>query len=221
MELFAPFDVAGSKFIIERSLDPDEEDQVNSYLASERRVRRLSAQERADNFMGADVNFDDFEGFSGRVLDYSWTLIGEKRILTIADSKHATPQLFGPGSNTPNDRWQLRDYYVVAIVPKWKQHPYRVKFMFVDKQTWLIGLALIFNREDQLWKILDPIYQYPGANQIAQQPQASVGRWMGTVAIDLNDQKSTVSVSYGTEIPTMLPKQVRRVFRVSNLNEGR
>ena len=53
--------------MVERSLDPTEEDQVSSYLPRERRVRRLSAEERADKFMGSNFTLDDFEAFSGRV----------------------------------------------------------------------------------------------------------------------------------------------------------
>ena len=71
------------KFVIERSVVPFVEDQVNSYLPTERRVRRLSAKERADSWVGSEMTFDDFEGFSrpestffrphfGVTLDASW-----------------------------------------------------------------------------------------------------------------------------------------------------
>ena len=62
-EFIEPFDVAGSKFVVERSLDPEVGDQVFSYIAGERRVRRLSAKERADSFMGTDLTLDDSPGF--------------------------------------------------------------------------------------------------------------------------------------------------------------
>ena len=35
---------------------------------------RFSAKERADSFMGSNATLDDIEGFSGRVLDHSWSL---------------------------------------------------------------------------------------------------------------------------------------------------
>ncbi|MFP6681729.1 MAG: DUF1329 domain-containing protein, partial [Gammaproteobacteria bacterium] len=65
MEFLDPFNVKGTKFVVERMLDPHADDQVNSYFPTERRVRRISAQERADSFMGATGTLDDFEGFSG------------------------------------------------------------------------------------------------------------------------------------------------------------
>ena len=76
MGFLAPHNVAGTKFVIERKLDPRADDLVNIYSPTERRVRRLSAKERADSFMGTDFTLDDVEGFSGRTLDYKWSFLG-------------------------------------------------------------------------------------------------------------------------------------------------
>ena len=81
MKIVDPFDVAGAQFVVERSLDPHEGDQVYSYLPTERRVRRLSAKERSDSFMGTEYTFDDLQGFSGRVMDYDWRYLGRKVLL--------------------------------------------------------------------------------------------------------------------------------------------
>ena len=61
-EFVEPFDVKGTKFVVERAF-ANEDDQVNSYLPTQRRVRRLSAKERADSFMGTDFTLDDFAVF--------------------------------------------------------------------------------------------------------------------------------------------------------------
>lgn len=221
MEITAPFDVAGAKFIIERSLDPFEDDQVNSYLPTERRVRRLSAQERADSFMGTDYTFDDFEGFSGRVMDYEWELAGERTILAVADSSHDRVHVFGPDSRVPDDRWQLRDCYVVKMVPRWDGHPYGAKYVFIDKQTWLVQLALVYDRSGKHWKTIDPIWQYPERDDLQGSPSASVGRWIATIGVDLARGTTTVSQALKTDIPPMKASAVRRLFDVSALNEGR
>ena len=78
--MLSPFDVAGLKLVVERPLDQSEGDQVNSYLPTERRVRRLSAKERADSWLGTNWTLDDFEGYSGLVMDNRWRLLGEKVI---------------------------------------------------------------------------------------------------------------------------------------------
>ncbi len=221
MEITAPFDVAGAKFIIERALDPYQDDQVNSYLPTERRVRRLSAQERADSFMGSEYTFDDFEGFSGRVMDYDWRLVGEKAILAVADSKHARIRVHGPHSRVADDHWQLRDCYVVVMTPRWDGHPYGAKYAFIDKQTWVVHLALVFNRDDQHWKTIDPIWQFPSLSGDTDPYSASVPHWIGTIGVDLLNGTATVSQSGGTDIPAMKPSSIRRLFDVSALNEGR
>ena len=38
----------------------------------------MIAKERADSFMGTDLTLDDSQGFSGRILDYTWNYLGRK-----------------------------------------------------------------------------------------------------------------------------------------------
>ena len=132
MEFLDPFNVKGTKFVIQRMLDPHADDQVNTYLPTERRIRRFSARERADSFMGSNGTLDDFEGFSGRVLDYKWTYLGQKKILYVADTKQEKQRTFGPFSRLPDDRWQLRNCHVVEVKSVWEGHPYRSRILFID-----------------------------------------------------------------------------------------
>lgn len=220
LELSEPFDVAGLRMVVERSLDAHEEDQVNSYLPQERRVRRLSSRERADSWLGTDYTLDDFDAFSGRVLDYDWTLLGQKSILVVANSNHDAARYFGPLSNIPHDRWQLRECYVVEAVPTWDGHPYAARIMFIDKQTSLTRLAFIVDREDRLWKIFFTLYDWPRATGERVMPQ-TVSRWKGTVAIDVINGRSTVTRGVNTDHPVMKASQVRRLFSPSSLAGGR
>ncbi len=222
-EFFEPFDVKGTKFVIERPLDATEEDQVNSYLPTQRRVRRLSAQERADSFMGSDMTMDDFEGFSGRVLDYSWTYLGRRQMLHVSDGKAPLPQFFGPQSRIPLDRWQVRPTVAVEIVSKWSGHPYASKVMFFDAETYNLTVGLAFNRQGEVWKVFTPFYVMPpAAEQATGAPEASVPRWIATVTIDRLANTATVARALTpTETPTMTAAQIERQFNVSTLTEGR
>ncbi len=221
MEFTAPFDVAGTRMVIERSLDAHESDQVISYLPTERRVRRLSSRERADSWLGSEMTLDDFEGFSGRVLDYTWNLLGEKSILAVADVKPDVVNYFGPMSNLPYDRWQLRDCYVIEATPIWNDHPYSLRILFVDKQNFHVRLSLIANREGRLWKIIFSVYDW--ADSTGRQPELheTVSRWKGSVAIDMINQKSTVAHALKTNHPILPEAKVRRMFSSSNLTGGR
>jgi hypothetical protein len=223
MDVLDPFDVAGTKFVIERSLDPVEEDQVYSYLPTERRVRRLSAKERADSFMGSDYTLDDMEAFSGRVLDFTWEYLGEKHILHVSDAAEPVSRFFGPMSKIARDRWQVRPCFVVELKSHWEQHPYGRKVMFVDQETFNVTLALIFNRDDVLWKTIATNYRWPADGPAHDASlNASFPRWQASVASDLlNDRVTIARTARPNKVPKVTAVQVRRLFSVSNLTAGR
>ena len=222
MEYWEPFDLKGTKFIIERSIDPHEGDQVNSYLPKERRVRRLSARERADSFLGSNYSLDDFEGFSGQVLDFDWTYLGRKAILSVSNSRESPARFHGPYSRLPEDRWQIRQCFVVEHRPKWTGHPISSKIMFVDEETYNVVLALIFDHDDALWKSIVMMYRRPGDAADQSLPENTLSYWSASVAVNYKENDATVTRAIE---PVTFPKfeatQIRRMFSVSNLTGGR
>ncbi|MEM7541125.1 MAG: DUF1329 domain-containing protein, partial [Pseudomonadota bacterium] len=221
MEFLAPFDVKGTSFVVERNLDPHADDQVNIYSPTERRVRRFSAKERADSFMGSEGTLDDFEGFSGRVLDYQWRYLGERRVLYVADTKQKISQGFGPYSRVPQDRWQIRNCYVVELKSVWDGHPYAARVLFIDKQTHAIAYSMIIDYEDRVWKTLHTLMRGPLDPRDPEFEQ-SVASWRGSFIIDLNSNNSTIVRAMSDTIhPGLKPSQIKRVFSVSNLASGR
>ncbi len=220
-EFFEPFDVKGTKFVIERAFG-NEDDQVNSYLPTQRRVRRLSAKERADSFMGTDFTFDDFAVFSGRVFDFKWTFIGQKSILMVANSKHENAKFYGPSSRVPKDRWQIRPCYVVELTPVWEDHPYASRIMFIDMENFESAFASIFDQKNNLWKSLYTVVQAP--QNIPGTPTAidkSVVDWRASIAIDHKNNRGSVGLGEPVSHATMNASKVRRTFDVSNLTSGR
>ena len=217
----APFDMAGMKFVIERPLKQSRGDQVNSYLPTERRVRRLSARERADSWVGTNWTLDDFEGFSGLVVDNDWSYLGQKELLHVASSKNITPLLHGPASLIPLDRWQVRPAFVVEAIPKWKDHPYGKRLMFVDQETYTIMLTMVFSKDGSLWKLFTTQYQYSD-DIVNPSPALSTPRWRSSVAINIRDRNGSVGAATGpSEYVEIKPSKVRRLFDVSNLTSGR
>ena len=222
LDTFEPFDVKGTRFVIERSLDPYEDDQVNSYLPTERRVRRLSAKERADSFMGSNYSLDDFEGFSGRVLDADWRYIGRKVVLQVANSRESIVKLHGPGSRLLLDRWQVRPCYVVESRPKWAGHPVSRRIIFFDMETWNANLALIFDRDDVLWKSIMTAYRRPEHAGPGAEPGDTVSRWTSSIAVDYAANNATVTRAVEpVEFPEFKASLIKRMFSVSSLTEGR
>ena len=219
-----PFDVQGTTFVVERALAANEEDQVNSYLPTQRRVRRLSAEERADSFMGSNFTLDDFEGFSGRVMDYEWTYLGVKDVLHVSDSKENVLRFVGPQSNVALDHWQVRSCLVVELKPRWASHPMSAKILLIDAQTYNPALALIINRKDQLWRIIQTHYQraVPDNSTPEKSMETSPSRWRGSVGLDLVANTTTLArATSQTLFPTMSEREIERRFSLSSLNEGR
>ena len=222
-EFLSPHNVAGTMFLIERKLDQHADDQVNIYSPTERRVRRYSARERADPVMGSNATLDDVESFSGRVLDYKWKYLGERQILTVSNSVNDTPKTFGPYSRVPYDAWQLRECYVLELQSILDDHPYRKRFLFVDKETYSVVASLVFNREEQFWKVLYNVYKWNGnLRGQTQEISNSVPRPLYSVFIDmLANTASIVHTFSGLDYPTMYPSEVKRKYSVSKLGEGR
>ncbi|MEM7293702.1 MAG: DUF1329 domain-containing protein, partial [Pseudomonadota bacterium] len=223
IEFLAPFDVKGTSFVVERHLDPLADDQVNIYSPTERRVRRFSAKERADRFMGSEATLDDFEGFSGRVMDYRWKYLGTRAILMVADAKNPINHGIGPYSRFPGDRWQIRDCYVVEVKSTWEAHPYGSRVLFFDKQTMSTQLSLIFDHDGKLWKTMIPIFRGPTENHSADYTiETSVASWRGQFNVDRQSNTSTVVQAItNTTHPTMTKAKIKRKFSVSNLSSGR
>ncbi|MGE0485591.1 MAG: DUF1329 domain-containing protein [Gammaproteobacteria bacterium] len=220
IEFLSPFDVAGTKFVVERSLDPHEDDQVNTYLPTERRVRRFSAKERADAFMGSDVTLDDFDGFAGRVLDYRWTLVGRRTVLDVIDAGEPLLRYGGPMSRALIDRWQLRDCYVVELHSTWEDHPYQSRLLFIDRETYDVAIALAFDRDGRLWKVFDPVYRV--TRDVGGEAGATVSSWRGQANLNLREPTATmVHALTDTLHPTMKPSAVKRIFSVSSLTSGK
>ncbi len=220
IEMLSPFDIAGLKLVVERPLDQSRGDQVNSYLPTERRVRRLSAKERADSWIGTNWTLDDFEGFSGLVMDNTWRLLGRKVVLHVASSKQPEAQFHGPMSTIPLDRWQLRPCFVVEAVPRWDGHPYGRRVIFVDEQTGSIAMTLVFDRADNLLKVMTTMYEY-SEDLAAPEPAQSTPRWRGSIVINLQDRSANIATGVDTEFVSLKPSQVRKLFSISNLNSGR
>lgn len=221
IEMLAPFDIAGLKLVVERPLDQSLGDQVNSYLPTERRVRRLSSKERSDSWLGTNWTLDDFEGYSGLVMDNDWRFIGRKVVLHVASSRNTQPEFHGPTSTIPLDRWQLRPCYVVEAVPRWDGHPYGRRLMFIDQQTYSVAMTLVFDRSDTLTKVMTTMYEY--SDELDNPPlDLSTPRWRASIVINKLDNSANIAAASGaTEFVDVKPSQVRRIFSVSNLTGGR
>lgn len=156
-----PQDVAGIGFFRIRYKSVTKDDDTWLYAPSLRRVRRVAGGQKTDSLIGSLMTIEDFWGFSGKITDFDWKLLGKKKMLFIRDTEKMPIDFGGTRYkwNPVNVKWQMRDVYIVEHTPKIKGHPYSKRILYYDAQ-WMDNLCSeIFDRGGKLWKMwLNPWY---------------------------------------------------------------
>jgi hypothetical protein len=161
-----PFDARGIALMTYRYKASDgpkattKNDDTWVYVPTLRRTRRISTAQRTDAVAGTDFTLDDLFSFNGIVPQYEWTCVGEGKFLAPMNTKvkaypYAKDHNFGPyGLSYADDRWELRDSWVVEMDPRNEDHPYSKKILYIDKQTYTSHYSFAFDTKNELWKIL-------------------------------------------------------------------
>ena len=222
-EFTDPYEMRGMRILIQRSNDPHLADQAWTYVPSLRKVRRVSAEEKADSFQGSDTTLDDFFGFSGRVLDYAWTFHGRKGVLHVMNSQYPYARYYGPAGRAPLGRWELRNTLAVEIVPKRANHPYSSKWLFIDAQTYRVTCGLAFDRDGKLWKIWDMQNSWSEDATIHQEMNKGmhVSRYLGVAVIDVRTDQASLFPALDMGYPDVEIEEVLSLYDVNKLTEGR
>jgi len=155
-----PADLNGTAALTWRYRDPERRDSTWTYVPALRRVRQVSPANRSDGFLGSDISQDDGPFFDGKVEDFTWKLVGEKRQLRYVDPLN----LRGESTNVwmPDGGWNAewpdipligymdpdwkgiawapraaalaeRDFWIVDGVPKDRYYLYGVVQLYLDK----------------------------------------------------------------------------------------
>lgn len=233
--VFEPFDLKDTQVLIWQYEDERKRDDSWLYLGFQRRVRRLSQEQRADSFLGTNIFVDDFEGYEGRVTDMNWEYKGE-RILLMPMYKHNEMEFNLPdypiSDNTddegyhyiefggragwfPNITWQLRKVYVIEVTPKDPAYPYSKRVWFQDAEQYTNPLSFIYDRKGELWKLFvigksHPDYHLP----VNQGAGANIDN--SVHMIDVQRDHATLLRFKGH-----IEKQRPELFTVQNLRQGR
>ena len=113
---------------------------------------------------------------------------------------------------------RLRDCHVVELHSVWDGHPYRSRVMFIDDETYHVAVTLVFNRDNVLWRIMDPIYK---AASNVDSIEDSVYVFLGHNITDrIGNTATIVRARTETTHPTMTPERIKRIFSVSSLTSG-
>jgi hypothetical protein len=229
----APFDIAGTAFLILRYDDPRKADDSWAYIPSLRRVRRISVEVKSDSLLGTDHTLEDFYGFNGRPMEHTWEYVGSARILVVARSRYSDTVYYGPNGWAPYDDWALRQVDVLRMYPGRKGHPYTTKFIYMDRQSGEAFYANAFDQAGELWKIWqiqkswteDPQYRDPANRKKHGGDETPLGtrvlNFQSINVIDKQNNRGTLVPCRGNSYPDTTIRQVKRTHDVNYLTEGR
>jgi hypothetical protein len=241
-EVDAPFDARGIQLLTyrykrsDRPRDEARNDDTWVYVPTLRRVRRISTAQRTDAISGTDFTFDDLRSFNGIVPQYEWQCLAERRMIAPMNTKvkaypYEEEHNFGPyGLSFASDRWELRDAWLVRMIPKNDDHPYHHKDIWIDQQTLAPLYSFAYDQKKDLWKIIWHNKRwsqdteltgewFPGWEEVPE-PRALV------VVCDIivNVQTGTGNRiefwdAHGTPLPSK--GKIRRYIDVGRLSKGR
>jgi len=162
-----PFDLANTQLLIHRYQDDTRRDDAWLYLGFQRRVRRLAAGQTTDAFLGTDLMIEDFEGYNGRVTDYTWEYAGTRNLLLpfynhneMALSAEPADEpdgyrfvdVHGQGNCFPKVTYQLRKTYTLIGKPKDSNHPIGRRVINLDAETMTMASLITYDRKGDMWK---------------------------------------------------------------------
>jgi hypothetical protein len=241
-EVVAPFDARGIQLLSYRYKKSDgprelaRNDDTWVYVPTLRRVRRISSAQRTDAIAGTDFTFDDLRSFNGIVPQYEWQCLWEGRMIGPMNTKvkgypYDEDHNFGPyGLSFADDNWELREVWLIRMIPKNDDHPYHRKDIYIDKQTYAPMYSFAYDRKEELWKII-------WHNKRWSQDEDLTGEWFPgweevpdpRALVVISDIIANVQTGTGNRIEfwdahgTPLPSKgrIRRYIDVGRLTKGR
>lgn len=153
-----PVNLRNFQMLIYRYLDPKKSDDTYLYLPTMRRVLRGEAGQRSTPLQGLITALDDFQGFDGRIPEFTYQLVKEQKLLAVADSKMNIELVKKMQAQTgkelvfDSDNWEVRDVYVIEIKAKDPKYPQSKTRIYIDKENPTIYHTASWDRAGKPWK---------------------------------------------------------------------
>jgi len=147
-----PRDAAGTTTLEIRYDDPKKPDDLYIYIPSIRRIRRATTTQRCQTLAPSEFNLDDINSFNGKITDFNYKFLGEKKILANL-SQEKLPFDRKHGDYMPlNEKWEVVDTYVLEVTPKDPNYCYPKKLLHLNKMTFDTHWTLIWDKKGDYWK---------------------------------------------------------------------
>lgn len=147
-----PRDAAGTGLLEIRYADPKRPDDLYVYIPSLRRIRRSTTTQRCQTLAPGEYNLDDINFFSGKITDFNYRFLGEKKALTNYAQENV-PYHRRSGDYLPVDEsWEVQNVYVLEITPKDPNYCTAKRVLWINKVTWEPSRGMTWDRKGEYWK---------------------------------------------------------------------
>jgi hypothetical protein len=164
-----PKDIAGTSYVRKRFVPSDKGDEFLLYIASMRRVRRMSGRDTQDPLFGSDLLWDDYniywqkpsttefpndyklpprrEMLLPTYIDYNWP--DDRASAGYTDYK---VDVSGPQCFLHYGTWQRRWVYPLEIVSKDKAYVYGRRVLMADPESFVEVQTDCYDQSGRLWR---------------------------------------------------------------------
>jgi hypothetical protein len=203
--ILEPAELRGQGIVRDRYDTSSSEDAAWEYNPSSRKLHRLPAVALSDTFgasktgsSSSSSNFtigavnagsatyastwdpDSAFGFSARIQDFNYRLLGERPMLASVEAVNSPAQpCAGDGGRTVcPENWEMRNLYVIEATAKpgsllGSSPTIPKRILYIDSEGWFITASDQFAHNGQLWKTLVAFHAY----RDRAVPNAKVAIW--------------------------------------------
>ena len=171
--------------------NPERPTQQWSVSSRRRYVKRIAYNPEA-NSIGATSILEDEEIWGGSIARATWRLLSAQLALVPGILKTRQVQFGGRDSGYPLDPWELRQVYIVEVIPHSPTHPYSRKILYIDQQTYVPFYAIIFDRQNTHWRTI--FYSYGDPAFLPTIKEVRVPVLLGQSWIDYRTKRTTLSL---------------------------
>ena len=128
------------------------------YVPALRRVKRLSANQRADAILGTDLTNGDVDTFSDPLGMWDFKLLATKKLLSTQSNAVSAKGMLDKSLTllagyypNPYSVAELRDTHIIEAIPRYNTI-YSKKILYIDAVTYRPTTAEFYDRQGQLLK---------------------------------------------------------------------
>jgi hypothetical protein len=206
-----PQDLEGAQLL---TVHPDIDSVAHEKWAYDPRSRRTRkvVHNVYENSMGLNFMVEDYSGFNGYIYVHTWNYQGEQIALVPGFLKGERPTTGGKNNWYPMVPWELRKVVIMEVTPKDSSHPYGKRRFYIDRQTFSVLYAFVYDHDGNHWRTLFHCFGNPQFD--SENANTGVPLHIGNIWVDYHTNHASVWVSDKMLVNKPLPP---KMFTVKEL----